>query len=62
MGKVVTEDAFTRPYPFTIDNRESPLQDPKEHEMRELLRIARMGMNPKGNEGWFERVKKVLGE
>lgn len=32
----------------------------KEAEMRELLRIARMSMNPKTHSAWFERVSRIL--
>jgi hypothetical protein len=38
------------------------LQNPQQDETKELLRIAQMQLNPKLNQGWFERVKKVLGE
>lgn len=36
--------------------------DRQREEALELVRIARMSMNPKVNAGWFERADKLLKE
>lgn len=45
--------------------RSSTERDPfdrQREEALELVRIARMSMNPKVNAGWFERAAKLLKE